>query len=173
MNCIGIWHWFDLIYDHDVKIYLGGMPLKSGPLNIENRNDLVTIQHLGINAVLSVVEGFENKSDGYLYSPITPDQWETVNIKFCQIPIPDFGTVSLEKIHTCVEYIHWNVKNKRNIYCSCVVGRNRSNLVMMAYFIKHLNYTSIEAYEHIKHKRPQVQNKHFKILQKYEQIIKK
>ena len=172
MNNIGIWHWYDLIHDmNGVKIYLGGMPLKSGQLNMENRNDLITIQNLNVKAVLSVVEGFENRSDGYIYSPITPDQWG--EIKFCQIPIPDFGTISLDKIHTCVEYIHWNIKNKRSIYISCRIGKSRSMLVLMAYFVKHLNYTSQQAYEYIKSKRVQVQNKHFKLLQQYEQIVKK
>ncbi len=174
MNNIGVWHWYDLIHEIDnVKIYLGGMPLKSGALNIENRNDLITLQNLGVNAILSVVEGFENKSEGYIYSPITPDQWEEVNIKFCQIPIPDFGTVSLNKIHTCVEYINWNVKNNRSVYIQCRVARNRSVLILMAYFVKYLKYTSQEAYDYIKSKRVQAQNKHFKILQQYEQLLNK
>ena len=175
MNNIGIWHWYDLIHEFEdgVKIYLGGMPLKSGALNIENRNDLITLQNMGVQAILSVVEGFENKSEGYIYTPITPNEWEDVNIKLCQIPIPDFGTVSLNKIHTCVEYIHWNIKNKRSVYTSCRVGRNRSNLVLMAYFVKYLKYTSQEAYDYIKFNRFQIQNKHFKILQQYEQLVTK
>jgi len=173
MNNIGIWHWYDLIHEFDNgnKIYLGGMPLKSGSLNMENRNDLITIQDLNVKAILSVVEGFENKSEGCLYSPISPDEWESVNIKFCQIPIPDFGTVEFDKIHVCVEYIEWNIRNKRNLYISCCIGKNRSTLILMAYFVKYLKMTCYDAFQYIKSKRIQVQNKHFKILQEYEKMI--
>jgi protein-tyrosine phosphatase len=172
MNNIGIWHWFDLIHDFNgVKIYLGAMPLKSGSLNLENRNDLITIQDLNINAILSVVEGFENKTEGYIYTPVMPDEWQHVNIKYCQIPIPDFGTVLLDKIHICVEYIHWNIKNNRNVYIQCRVGKNRSTLVLMAYFVKYMKYTAEDAYNYIKSKRVQIQNKHFKILKEYESYI--
>lgn len=174
MNNIGVWHWFDLIHEFDngIKIYLGGMPLKSGNLSIENRNDLTKICNLRVKAILSVVEGFENKSDGRIYTPVTPDEWDNVNIKFCQIPIPDFGTVDMDKIHICVEYIHWNIKNKRNLYISCCIGKNRSTLILMSYFVKYLNMTSNEAFQYIKSKRIQVQNKHFKILQEYEALLK-
>ena len=174
MNNIGIWHWFDLIHEfpNHTKIYLGGMPLKSGQFSIERRNDLETIKELGVEAILSVVEGFENKSEGYIYTPIHPQEWEPANIKYCQIPIPDFGTVSLDKIHICVEYIDWNVRNGRSVYISCRVGRNRSLFILMAYFVKHLNYKPRDAYEYIRHKRPQAQNKHYKLLQEYEQLIK-
>ncbi len=172
MTNVGIWHWFDLIYDGKSKIYLGGMPLKSGPLNIQHRNDLLTLQALNIQGVLSVVEGYENQSDGYLYSPIKPDEWEDVNIQYCQIPIPDFVSISLDKIQTCVEYIHWHVKNNRNVYLNCRIGKSRSSLILMGYFVKYLNYTSKEAYQYIKSKRVQIQNKHFKLLQEYEKLIK-
>ena len=174
MTNMKIWQWYNLIHEFDngTKIYLGGMPLKSGSMNVEKRDDLQTLNDMGVKAILSVVEGFENRSDGYMYSPIAPEQWEEVGIKYCQIPIPDFGTVSLDKIHICVEYIHWNIKNNRSVYTSCRIGKNRSNLVLMGYFVKYLNYTSQEAYEYIKSKRVQVQNKHFKMLQQYEQMIK-
>lgn len=171
MTQIGIWNWFDKIYTNDnISIYLGAMPMKS---NYFDRNDLFTLKDLNIKSVLSVVECFENQSSGWLYTPILPLEWEIVNIKYLQIPICDFKTIPLEKIQICVEYIHWNIINKRNIYVQCRVGKSRSSLIIMAYLIKYLNFTSEEALNYIKIKRPQIQNKHFEILKIYEKSLQK
>lgn len=170
MNYAKIWNWYDLIYDVNNKIYLGAMPLKSGPLTIESRNDLLTLQSLNIGAVLSVVECFENQSSGLLYTPITPLEWKSVGIKFLQLPIPDFMSINMNKIELCVEFIQWNMINQRNIYISCRAGKNRSTLVLMCYFVKYLNFNADNAYQYIKSKRIQVQNKHLTLLQEYEKL---
>lgn len=171
MNYANIWHWYDLIHEFDngVKIYLGGMPLKSN-YSTENRNDLEIIKNLNIKSVLCVVECFENTTVSTINTPITPNEWD---INYLQVPIPDFIDISIDKIHTCVEYIHWNIKNNRSIYINCRIGKNRSTLVLMAYLIKYLNYTTDNVYDYIKSKRIQVQNKHFKLLQEYERLCNK
>ena len=176
MNNIGGWNWFDKIHDinfldNNVSLYLGAMPLKSNLLGMEYRNDKDILIDNEVGAVLSVVEHFENNTLGYICSPITPNEWSLNNIKYLQVPIPDFCLVPLEKIQICVEYIHWNVRNKRNVYISCRVGVNRSCLIAMAYLVKYENFTSLKAYEYIKSKRIQVKNGHYKILQKYEKLL--
>ena len=170
MNYAYVWHWYDLIYDDKVQIYLGGMPLKSC-YSLENRNDLLTIKNLNIGAVLSVVECYENLSTALINTPITPTEWHEHDIKFLQLPICDFQNIPLDKVQVCVEYIHWNIINRRSIYISCRVGKSRSSYVLMCYMVKYLKFSAIEAYEYIKNKRVQIQNKHFKSLEIYESLI--
>lgn len=166
MNYTCVWNWYDMIYENEygTKIYLGGMPLKSN-YSLENRNDLLKIKELNIKSVLSVVEVFENQTTGIVNTPINPEEWG--NIKFLQIPIPDFIEMSLDRVRICVEYINWNIKNKRSIYISCRVGRQRSSFVLMCYLVKYLKFSVEEVYDYIKSKRGQVQNKHIKLLKQY------
>jgi protein-tyrosine phosphatase len=168
------WHWFDHIhtFNDGTMIMLGGMPLKASVFGINTRNDLQLLYNNNIKAVLSVVECFENTSTGFIYNPIMPHEWAPYDIYFLQIPIPDFCDVSIVKIDMCVEYIHWCVKKQLSIYISCRVGKNRSVLVLAAYFVKYLKMTSQQAFDYIQSKRPQVQNGHIKILQLYENYYK-
>lgn len=165
MFCTGWWHWYDFITD---KIILGAMPIKS---HINSRNDLLTLKELNVDAVLSVVECYENHTLGYTYSPILPKEWEDVNIQFLQIPIPDFTTIDINKVNLCVEFINYIISSDKRIYLSCRVGKNRSTLVLMCYFVKYFKLSVEEAYLVIKKKRVQVQNKHFKILEEYQQML--
>lgn len=174
MNNIGLWNWYDKIYEkNNVFIMLGALPIKTNVLGIETRNDLYNIKELGVSAVLSVVESFENNSEGFIFSPISPQEWEKENIKYFQLPIPDFCEIPIKKIYTCVEYINWNIKNNRSVYIHCRVGRHRSSLIVMAYMIKYLNYTSENVYHYVKNHRCQVQNGHHKTLQLFEREINK
>lgn len=173
MNHIGIFNWFDKIYTtNNTHLYLGAMPMKLSVFGIETRNDATLLRDLNINAVLSVVECYENHSNGILYSPVVPEEFQSHDIKFLQIPIPDFCEISIDKINTCVAYIYWNVSNEKNVYLSCRVGRCRSNLILMAYLIKYHGFTSDNVYGYIQSIRPQVQNKHHKTLQLYEASLK-
>ena len=174
MYHVGLFHWFDKIYTtNNTHLYLGAMPMKLSLFGIETRNDAILLKELNIHAVLSVVECYENHSNGILYSPILPEEFSTHQIKFLQIPIPDFCTVSIDKIDTCVAYIYWNISNGRNVYISCFVGRCRSSLILMAYLIKYHGFTSENVYGYIQSIRPQVQNKHHKTLQLYENSLNK
>lgn len=172
MNTVGIYNWFDKIYTtNNTHLYLGAMPMKLSIMGLETRNDATLLKNLSIHSVLSVVECYENRSNGILYSPILPEEFQSHNIKFLQIPIPDFCEVSIDKINTCVAYIYWNISNGRNVYISCRIGKCRSCLILMAYLIKYHGFTSENVYGYIQSIRPQVQNKHHKTLQLYEQSL--
>jgi protein-tyrosine phosphatase len=172
MNTVGIYNWFDKIYTtNNTHLYLGAMPMKLSIMGLETRNDATLLLANNIHAVLSVVECYENRSNGILYSPILPEEFQFHNIKFLQIPIPDFCEVSIDKINTCVAYIYWNISNGRNVYISCRIGKCRSCLILMAYLIKYHGFTSENVYGYIQSIRPQVQNKHHKTLQLYEQSL--
>lgn len=172
MNNIGVYNWFDKIYTvNGAVLYLGAMPLKVTFLSNVTRNDVTLLQELNINAVLSVVECYENQSDGIIYTPISPTEWKDAGIKYLQVPIPDFSTVDLCKINTCVEYIHWCISNGKNVYCHCRIGKSRSSLIVMAYLIKYQGFTTDDVYDYVRSIRPQVQNKHHKTLVMYEESL--
>ena len=172
MNNIGIWNWYNKIYvTNNVSIYLGAMPLKVTLVGNELRNDATLLKSIGVGAVLSVVECYENQSNGIVFSPIKPNEWEAVGIKYLQVPIPDFSSVDLTKINTCVEFIQWNVLNGVSVYTSCRAGKNRSTLIIMCYLIKYHSFTSDNVYEYVKSIRPQVQNKHHDVLLLFEQSL--
>ena len=146
--------WDEIIrFDNGAKIYLGEIPIIKGFVGYFERNDLVALINLGIKAVLSVTEIFENNTGGYIYSPVTPSQWENANIKHYQIPSADYCGMHLETVQKGVEFIHWNVKNGRAIYVHCKSGKSRSFLIVVCYLIKYYNFTSEQSIKYIKSKR--------------------
>jgi protein-tyrosine phosphatase len=169
MSNMGMWHWFDKIYEFDkCNLYLGAMPLKS---SYSNRDDKTIIKNLGVKAVLSLVESFENNSHGYIYTPINPKEWQEEDIYFLQVPIEDNCNIIIEKIQTCLAFIHWNISNNRSVYVSCMAGVSRSCLIVMSYLVKYLNFNSQEAFNYIKSIRIQIKNKHFETLKKFEVML--
>lgn len=169
MSLLGYYHWYDEIFSiGDTKLYLGGMPLQS----ILGLNDVDTLSSLKVKSILSVVECFENQSTGLLNQPIMPSTWNNVGIHYLQVPICDFQEMPLEKVQTCVEYIKWNMDKSNTIYIHCRVARSRSVLIVMAYLVKYHGYTAADAYTYVKSKRPQIQHKHVKLLDKYALLLK-
>ena len=156
MNTIGLWNWYDKIYDgpNMTELYLGALPLRS---NLFYRNDLEALRNLGIGAVLTVTEVFENTTPGYLYKPVSGKDWRESGINFYQVPIQDFGPICLDQIDQSLAYIDWNLKNGRSVYIHCKAGVNRSNLICMAYLVKFAGMTSDQAFDHIKQIRKQIQ----------------
>jgi protein-tyrosine phosphatase len=154
---IGKWNHWDKICDFNGKgsLYLGALPIVRGAFGYETRNDLSELQNLGIGAILSVTEVFENNSEGTITSPITPAQWRQAGIKQLQLPTPDFETIPLEHILKGVEFIRWNIDSGRNVYVHCKAGRGRSALIEMCYLIKYHNYTADAAFSLIRQQRKQ------------------
>ncbi len=147
------WDWWNKIGDFENgSVYLGALPLTT----LKGKDDLKSFQELGIQAVLSVVEVFENHSDGFLTSPIKPEDYAACAIKHLQIPSPDCQTILFELILRGVAYIHWNVTQGRNVIVHCKAGRGRSALTVMCYLIKHHHYGAEQAFLHVQSKRPQV-----------------
>lgn len=142
--------WNEIIKINDVSIYLGGLPIIC---NMFGRNDCDELIGLGIGAVLSTVEIYENNTYGFVYSAITPNEWKNNNIKHYQIPSPDYCGMYVETILKGVEYMHWNIINGRSIYVHCKSGKSRSFVIVICYFIKYLGYSVGDAMDFIKNKR--------------------
>ncbi len=169
------WDWWNEIGKFEKgKLFLGALPIK----RLTGRNDLEKLlDYENIHAVLSVTEVFENRAKGLMTSAITPDEWESQGIKQLQILSADFETISIENINRGIEYIHWNLKNSRNIYVHCKAGRGRSALIEMCYLVKYHNMTAEEAFKTIKNARPQAgfskNNPKWTTLKQYEKFYKK
>lgn len=146
-------HWDEICrFDNGGGLFLGGLPI----INYNSgRNDLSDLKNLGIGAVLSVVEVFENNSTGYIYSPITPTDWINSGVYHYQTPSPDFCQIGLETALKGVEFIHWNIRNGRKVYVHCKSGKSRSFFVTVSYFMKYYNYTADNAIAYIKSRRTQ------------------
>ncbi len=145
------WNWINHIGTFDgVNIYLSALPIRTS--GMDTLSDLETNE---VKAVLSMNKAFETKSPGYFTSPIKPSEYKEKGIYQLQIPTPDCETIYFEMIMRGVEFIHWNVKNKRNINIHCKAGRGRSALILMCYLIKYQNMTARSAFDLIKGKRKQ------------------
>ena len=172
-------NWWDEIikFNDNTSLFLGELPILKGIYGYFERNDLNTLVKLGIKAVLSVTEIFENNTEGYIYSPIMPDDWKKIGVKHYQIPSSDYCTMHLDMIQKGVEFIHWNIKNNRTIYVHCKAGKSRSFLIVLCYLIKYLGYTSSDAINFVKSKRIQAgfgkNSDKMCVLKKFENIINK
>ncbi len=157
LNFYGKGNWWDEIikFNDKTSLILGELPISKGIYGYFERNDLDALVNLGVKAVLSVTEIFENNTEGYIYSPIMPNDWKKADVKHYQIPSSDYCTMHIEQIQKAVEFIHWNIKNNRTIYVHCKSGKSRSFLVVLCYLIKYLGYNCFDAINHVKSKRVQ------------------
>lgn len=132
------------------ELYLGALPVEA-----PQQNTLDDLKKEGICAVLSMVDPFENQSQGFVTSAIIPNQLQEAQIKQLQIPMTDFKTGSLADVQRGVAFIRWNICNGRSIYVHCKAGRGRSALIVASYLIKYHSLDAKQALELIKKMRPQ------------------
>jgi atypical dual specificity phosphatase len=153
------WNWWDEVFTHPetgAKLFLGALPLAKEAFGITSRNDLETLQNKhGVKAVLSLVEVFENTSEGIITSPITPEDWEKAGILQLQVATPDFETMSISQLLRVAAFIDWNLREGRSVYVHCKAGRGRSKLGVDAYLLKYQHLSAKDAYNYVKMKRPQ------------------
>lgn len=151
------WAWWNPIIERNgATLYLGALPLVQKICGKTVCNDADTLEQLGIRAVLSVTEPFENNADGFFLSAVTPQQWESKNIRHLQLSTPDFETISLDKIHQGVAFIHWNIQAGRSVYVHCKAGRARSALVELCYLMKCHRMNAEQALQTLSEHRKQV-----------------
>ena len=172
------WHWWDkiLTLDNGSSLYLGALPLIKEAFGFTYRNDLEDLKSEKITAILTVVEVFENISQGAMTSPITPVQWKEAGIKQIQIATPDFHTIPLDLILRGIEFIHWNLKNGRSTYVHCKAGHGRSFLMIMCYLMKYHDFSSEQAFILLQTQRPHAgfsaQDSKMKTALEFERLLK-
>lgn len=143
------WSYYNQIED---KLYLGAIPVKK-PLF--GRDDTLELRGK-VQAVLSVVEPFENHCQGVITSPIAPEEWRRQGVYQLQIPTPDFETINLDVVKKGVAFIDWNIKNNRSVYVHCKAGRGRSALIVVCYLMQKHQLTLEAAFKMMKNARSQV-----------------
>ncbi len=146
------WNWWDAIgHFEQGDLYLGALPISTAA----GKDDLQTLEQLGIKAVLSMVDAFENRSGGYFTSPVKPEAFAQKGIKHLQVPTQDCETICFELIARGVEFIHWNLSNGRPVLVHCKAGRVRSALTLMCYLVKYQKMSAESAYDLVISKRVQ------------------
>ena len=90
-----------------------------------DENDIFTIQKLGINCVIDMRS--ESLFDESLF--------ESIGIKYFNIPVDNYFAPELELIDTAIEYIKSHITTDNNILIHCKEGVGRSSLIIIAYLI--------------------------------------
>jgi len=73
---------------------------------------------------------------------------------YCHLPVPDFGTPTLEQIDQMVQFVDSIIsKNEGAILIHCFAGQGRTGMMLAAYLVAK-GMTAQEAIETIRKKRP-------------------
>lgn len=158
IECKARWDWWNEILpaaDGKGSLTLSGLPIILKICGKEIRNDCKTLKELGIDAVLSATERFENRSKGCFISAVSPEMWTNSNVEHCQIETEDFGTIEMEKVKRGVQFIHEQRSNGKNVDVHCKAGRGRSFLILLCYLIQHEKMAPQDALEFVQARRYQ------------------
>ena len=88
-------------------------------------NDIFVIQKLNVKCVIDMRS--ENIFDQSLF--------ESIGIKYFNIPVDNYFAPELEQIDTAIEYIKSNISDENNILIHCKEGVGRSSLIIIAYLV--------------------------------------
>ena len=88
-------------------------------------NDIFVIQKLNVKCVIDMRS--ENIFDKSLF--------ESIGIKYFNIPVDNYFAPELEQIDTAIEYIKSNISDENNILIHCKEGVGRSSLIIIAYLV--------------------------------------
>ena len=88
-------------------------------------NDIFVIQKLNVKCVIDMRS--ESIFDQSLF--------ESIGIKYFNIPVDNFFAPELEQIDTAIEYIKSNISDENNILIHCKEGVGRSSLIIIAYLV--------------------------------------
>ena len=88
-------------------------------------SDIFVIQKLNVKCVIDMRS--ESIFDQSLF--------ESIGIKYFNIPVDNFFAPELEQIDTAIEYIKSNISDENNILIHCKEGVGRSSLIIIAYLV--------------------------------------
>lgn len=147
MNCLR-YNWYNEIQP---QLVLGAIPLK----NLAHHEELTT-RYRNLT-VLGCVEPWENQNVSLVTDPVTPENWDELNVSFKQIETPDHYAVPQDKIKEGVEFIERMMAQGKTVYVHCKAGKARSATIVAAYLLKHKICPDAEsAIAYIRERRPQI-----------------
>lgn len=130
-------HWWDQVDEH---VLLGAVPFPS---------DVLQLKELGVCGVVTLNESYERLVSGSLY--------EAHGIENLVLPTRDYlYAPSFVNLCEATDFIHRNASRGKLTYVHCKAGRGRSTTVVICYLVQYKNMTPVEAYEHIRLRRPRV-----------------
>lgn len=138
---MGFQWWTEL----EENLYIGALPLQN------HTHDL--IEDLNIKAVVSLVEPYEVRRRPPFSDPITPQDWQKLNVEQILLEVADTHPVSLPDIKRAIEFIHEKLTRNEAIYLHCKGGMARSATIAICYYMKYHNLSEKDAIEFVTKKR--------------------
>mmetsp|Transcript_10686 Transcript_10686/g.18793 ORF Transcript_10686/g.18793 Transcript_10686/m.18793 type:complete len:319 (+) Transcript_10686:181-1137(+) len=117
-----------------------------GPQQAAGKSKLAALKHASpaVGAIVNCTNVF-------------PNYHEDDSISYCRIAVNDeFGANILVYLEGAAKFIHHNVLQGRSVLVHCQMGVSRSATVIIAYLMKYRSMSRIEAYSHVKQRRPMV-----------------
>lgn len=134
--------WWNSIED---LLILGALPL-------DNWHHPETLQKLGVQAVVSILEPYEAETATFFSTP-TRD-WKAFNMHHILHACWDMEPPTLEMIHHALDDIQKFIGRGEKVYLHCKAGRGRSALIAVCYLIQARKMTAAGALAHVKKRRP-------------------
>jgi len=120
--------WWNMI---NLRLYLGAIPIKDW------NHHLKLSQEIGITHVVSVMECHENTTPNLLATPVSPLDWNNLNVTHYQVEAPDMAPLSLEQIIDTVTLIEQILDHDscHKVYIHCKAGKGRSAIMTACYLL--------------------------------------
>ena len=77
------------------------------------------------------------------------ESWADFGVKVKHLPIPDFGTPSLDDLHEVIEWIKRQTEDGKAVLVHCYGGIGRSGMVAAAYLISN-GFGADDAIKHVR-----------------------
>ncbi len=129
-------------------------------MHVLNHKEILT-NHLGVSAVLSVVEDVELNSHTICGKVVNKEDWTNNSctnddndnnktpkstVIHLQISSPDFRPPSIENLHKGADFLYNMIHNEnRRVYIHCKSGFGRSASMIAAYLIKYRHMNPVTA----------------------------
>ncbi|MBI2601826.1 MAG: dual specificity protein phosphatase family protein [Deltaproteobacteria bacterium] len=167
-------------FPKSAKLFVGALPIHYDAISgIDYYNEML---HVGVNAVLSVVDEYEIQSREGLsdykayfsrFRPVTKEDWRKANVDQLHLESPDFDGVSVENLLAAAAYIRISLHDGKVIYVHCKSGVGRSVSAILAFLIRDEKMSLEEAYAYVTRYRPQahLNAKQFEKMKEFEKIV--
>jgi hypothetical protein len=169
----GVWRWKHILWDAsmaktslnlllgtitkttkvDDNLYLGSMPLN------EDGDGMLYGKKLGINAVVSVLEPYQQTVATLSGRPMSAEDWHLIGIDASHRLILDKCkdgdpfSLSLADLHRAADFLDRHLSENNKVFVHCRHGGGHSASIVLAYFIKHKKWGLREAYTELKRTR--------------------
>ena len=82
-----------------------------------------------------------------------PDKW-VKEIGYLHVPTPDLTAPDMDKINSAVDFIHEKISEDQAVMVHCAAGLGRAGTILACYLVKYKKYSSTDAIDKIRTKRP-------------------